>query len=133
MSKRDLLAQTIWRVKEGRYLMLEDATEEGPVPEWVRKRHQGSAHGLRCLSMFVRSLNEDDLDLRLLRHLDPHPKDSSILFLHSETLHMLRRFWADKGARQGQAEPTEAQMRNILRRMDGAEQRWRRDQAEQRQ
>ncbi len=72
---------------------------------------------IQCAAKLVASLPEDDRDIAWLRHLEI---SSGRLELCEASLDLLSRFGMDRGAWQ-QGVPTDAQIRNLLRRMDGAE------------
>jgi hypothetical protein len=86
-------------------------------PEVVRANRRAEA-SLKRLANFVLALPVDDLDLRVLR-LQPVRSDGQ-LQLGRESFQILSRFGANRGAwKDGVA--SDAQMRNVLRRADGAE------------
>lgn len=72
------------------------------------------ALALGSAARFVARLPPDDPDLRWLDHVPDHG-------LCEESMILLRRFLSNQGAWQQQDEPTETQMRNLLRRLGGTE------------
>jgi hypothetical protein len=115
-EQRQLLAATIRFVAHWRY---EKAHEfDDPI---ARKRSLRAEVALRTLANFVGEMPDDDKDLTLkaLRNVE---ESGDKLILTPECFDMLSRFglsqssWSEGG-------PTEAQMRNVLRRVDGCEAR----------
>lgn len=78
-----------------------------------------AGQALRTLANFVEVLPDDDPDLFLhaLQRTDAHDGRLSIT---TDSFMLLSRFGMDRGAWQA-TKPTESQMRNVLRRIDGIE------------
>lgn len=87
--------------------------------EVARRRSLRAKQALRTLANFVDDLPDDDPELALyaLRRVEEH---DSRLGLSPDAAALLSRFGLGKGAWQ-ESKPTEKQMRNVLRRLDGIE------------
>lgn len=87
----------------------------------ARKQNLRAKQALRALANFVEVMPDEDPDLNLhaLRRASGH---GGRLSLTLDSVYLLSRFGLDKGAWQS-SRPTENQMRNILRRIDGIEAR----------
>lgn len=114
-DQRDLLVATIrgtaeWRSRKA-YEFVDDFI--------AHKRSLRARQALRTLANFVESLPDDDPDLHLhaLRRADER---DGRLRLTPDSVLSLSRFGLDRGAWQA-SKPSENQMRNILRRIDGIE------------
>jgi len=116
-DQRVLLATTIRDVAHWRK---EKADEFGDDPI-ARKRSLRAKQALKTLANFVEAMPDDDPDLNLyaLRRMDERDGRLSIT---PDSFMLLSRFGMDRGAWQA-ARPTESQMRNVLRRIDGIEAR----------
>lgn len=79
-----------------------------------------AANALRTLANFVDGLADDDRDLRCCRHATVFD-DGNAYVLCPEGLRLLSRFWVNRGSAASKSKPDDSQMRNVLRRMDGAE------------
>jgi hypothetical protein len=119
-DQRRLLAATIrntaeWR--KGKAAEFEDHEE-------ARAENLRATHALRALANFVEALPDDDADLNLaaLRRLDER---RGLLWLAPDGLTLLSRFGLNQGTWKA-SKPSEAQLRNVLRRLDGIEARERR-------
>lgn len=88
-------------------------------PESQRQNRRG-ATALRILANFVEELDADDRDLSNFRHI-PVSDDGDAYRLSEEAATILARFGLNLGAWEGKARPSEAQLRNVLRRVTGAE------------
>jgi hypothetical protein len=119
-DQRRLLAETIRRTARWRGMK---AAEHADAPQ-AAKRSRRAQIALRALANFVDGLGDDDpdLDLYALRRV---AAASDHLLLSDESRELLSRFGMSRGAWQ-QASITQAQMRNLLRRLDGVEARERR-------
>lgn len=116
-DQRRLLVETIrasgrWRRSKAR---------EFGGDENARRQNLRAALALRTLANFVEALPDDDPDLALhaLRGTD---EQDGRLDLTDDSAVLLSRFGLDYGAWQSGA-PSEKQMRNVLRRIDGIEAR----------
>lgn len=114
-EQRDLLAATIRRAAYWRRDKADEFDDNAPA----RKANLRAKAALLHLANFVEDLRDDDLDLRLhaLHRLDE--KDET-LELTPDGIALLSRFGLSKDSWQSST-PTENQMRNILRRVDGIE------------
>lgn len=92
--------------------------------EIAHERSLRAEAALRELASFVESMADDDPDLAL-HALCRVGQRGGRLALIPDAFTLLSRFGLDEGAWQDQA-PTERQMRNVLRRVDGIEARERR-------
>jgi hypothetical protein len=129
-AHRKRLANTIDAIASWRKQMAADYADD----RTARRANNRVYHALRQLTRFVYALPADDLDLRNLRFAPVWQREGGweALHLDDETIAILNRFWINQGASHGQhPQPTEEQMRKVLRRADGAEQR-RRSEARQR-
>jgi hypothetical protein len=96
-------------------------------PEYHRINARG-ATALRVLANFTERLEPDDLDLRSWRNSEITP-DGDGYHLHPRALERLARFGLGRGSWQT-GTPTEAQLRNALRRIGGMNAQERREQNE---
>ena len=114
-EQRSLVVKTIRETAEWRKRKVEEFSDD-PV---ARKRGLRARQALRALANFVEALPDDDPDLNLyaLRRAEEH--DGKLL-LALDSLTLISRFGMDRGAWQATT-PTESQMRNVLRRVDGIE------------
>jgi hypothetical protein len=85
----------------------------------VRKQNFRARQALRTLANFVEGLPDDDLDLNLYALRRADARDGR-LWLTPDGAALLSRFGLGRGAWQS-SQPSESQMRNILRRVDGIE------------
>lgn len=116
-EQRALLAATIRHAARWRG----DKVDEFDDDAIARKRSLRAKQALLTLANFVEVLPDDDPDLDLYALRRAEERDGRLqLALDSATL--LSRFGIGKGAWQAST-PTEKQMRNVLRRMDGIEAR----------
>jgi hypothetical protein len=85
------------------------------------KRSKRASFALRTLTAFVRSLPDDDPDLGTFRHA---ARQGDRYQICPEAWELLSRFYMNRGvhSERDDAKPTEAQMRNVLRRAEGKEQ-----------
>jgi hypothetical protein len=116
-DQRILLAATIrdvahWR-KGKAYEFGDDAL--------ARKRSLRAKQALKTLANFVETMPDDDPDLNLYALRRTNERDGR-LSVTLDSLILLSRFGMGRGAWQA-AQPTESQMRNVLRRIDGIEAR----------
>lgn len=115
-EQRRLLAETIrstarWRRRK--------ADEFGEDPE-ARRANTRAASALRTLANFVDGLPDDDPDIGLYALCRTRERSGGGLDLAEEAYMHLSRFGLRRGSWQG-ASPSESQMRNVLRRLDGIE------------
>lgn len=115
-DQRRLLAETIrstarWRRRK--------ADEFGDDAE-ARRASVRAASALRTLANFVDGLSDDDPDLRLYALCRTGERPGRGLDLTEDASAHLSRFGIKRGSWQAPT-PTENQMRNILRRLDGIE------------
>lgn len=82
-----------------------------------RHRSNRAMTALQRAARFVESMPADDRDLEWLRYAD---EGRTHLALSEESSELLSRFGMDRGAWQAGG-PTERQIRNLLRRLGGAE------------
>jgi hypothetical protein len=111
---RQHLAETLRAIAQWRW---EQAEKYPDDPDAVRASRR-AGYALKRLANFVLELPVDDRDLRALRR-QPVRSDGR-LQLGREAFKLLSRFGANYGAWQDGV-ASEAQMRNVLRRADGAE------------
>ncbi len=116
-DQRLLLAATIRSTAEWRGQKAREFGDDAIA----RKRSLRAKLALRTLANFVEAMPNDDPDLNLhaLRRVDERKGE---LRLAPDSFFLLSRFSLDKGAWQA-SKPSESQMRNILRRIDGIEAR----------
>ena len=87
-----------------------------------RERFYSAVSGLHELANFVERLPADDPDLQLdALQSAPISADETHYMLSRETDHVLLRFWMHAPQTHGEAPPTEALMRKMLRRLNDAE------------
>ena len=86
-----------------------------------QRKNRRSMVALQTLANFVEALPDADPDLACLRHSAPAGEQYRLC---PEALRLLSRFGLNYGMWHADS-PTEAQMRNILRRIEGAEARLR--------
>jgi len=122
VGHRERLVETIQRTSQWRHNLADDYDEEGQ--KLSRMQNRRSALALARLANFVRDLPEDDPDLGRCKKSEI-ARDGRSYILGEEAARLLGRFWINRAAAKDGGAPTEAQMRNLLRRMDGAEQRHR--------
>lgn len=111
-SHRQRLAETIRRTARWR------RAKGDEYPE-ARKHNARGAAALRVLANFAESMELDDLDLRAMRASRLTP-DGEAYRLSREASDKLAGFGLGRGSWQGPT-PDEAQLRNILRRVEGQE------------
>jgi hypothetical protein len=118
-DQRVLLATTIRDIAHWR----KEKADEFSDDAIARKRSLRAKQALKTLANFVETLPDDDPDLVLyaLRRTDAR---NGTLLVTLDSLTLLSRFGMNQGAWQA-ARPTESQMRNVLRRIDGIEARGR--------
>lgn len=116
-DQRSFLVKTIRDTAEWRKRKVEEFGDD-PI---ARKRSLRAKQALGALANFVEAMPDDDPDLNLyaLRRAEEH---DGRLLLAIDSLTLISRFGMDRGAWQASA-PTESQMRNVLRRIDGIEAR----------
>jgi hypothetical protein len=117
---RDRLAATIQAVIDWRRDKAHEA-EDAYQDKWARERSNRAFFALKILRTFVLfSLNDDDPDLGTFRYSAPQGDRYRIC---PETWDLLSRFCMARGNLQTSGgKPTEARMRNVLRRAEGREQ-----------
>ncbi len=126
-DQRRLLAATVRNTAEWRGHKadeFDDAT--------ARKRSLRAKQALRTLANFVEAMPDEDPDLGLYALRRVEERDG-LLWLTPDGAALLSRFGLGKGAWQSST-PSESQMRNVLRRIDGIEaqeRRARKERAEQ--
>ncbi len=125
-ADRKRLAHTIDSIAMWRKQMASDYADD-----WrARRANNRVHHALRQLTRFIYSLPADDRDLRNLRSAPIWQRAGGWEALHLDdaTIALLGRFWINQGASNGRnPQPTEVQMRRMLRQADGSEQRRRRE------
>jgi hypothetical protein len=89
-------------------------------PEYHQENVRG-ASALRTLANFVERMPPDDMHLRALRYSERR-RDGEAYRLCPEAFDVLSRFGLSRGAWHS-ARPTERQMRNVLRRVEGQQQK----------
>lgn len=114
-EQRRLLVATIrhaadWRGEKAR---------EFADDETARRRSYRARQALRTLANFIEALPDDDPDLTLYALQRTDERDGR-LWLTPDTFALLSRFGLGIGAWKSSA-PSEKQMRNLLRRIDGSE------------
>lgn len=114
-EQRGLLVTTIRSTAEWRGQKADEFGNDA----MARKENLRAKQALRALANFVEAMLDDDPDLHLyaLRRADER---GGRLRLVPDSVFLLSRFGLGKGAWQA-SRPTENQMRNILRRVDGIE------------
>ncbi len=116
-DQRGLLVATIRDVSEWRRQKAEEFGDDAIA----RKRSLRAKQALRNLANFVEAMPDEDPDLNLYA-LRRAGERKGGLRLAPDSVLLLSRFGLDRGAWQS-TEPTESQMRNVLRRIDGVEAR----------
>lgn len=116
-DQRVLLAATIRDVARWR----KGKADEFGDDTIARKRSLRAKQALKTLANFVEQMSDDDPDLHLYALRRTNERDGR-LSVTLDSLMLLSRFGMDRGAWQA-ARPTENQMRNVLRRIDGTEAR----------
>lgn len=116
-DQRVLLATTIRDVAEWRRCKADEFADDAIA----RKRGLRARYALNALANFVEALPDDDPDLSLYALRRTDERDGKLLITR-DGLMLLSRFGIDRGAWQA-TRPTENQMRNALRRLDGIEAR----------
>jgi hypothetical protein len=116
-EQRELLVATINFVADWRHEQAEKYDPAEAADPYAQTRSLRAGAALRALAEFVEELPDDDpaLKLRTLLNTD---QDEGRLVLGEDGFDLLSRFLMSVAT---QTEPTEKQMRNILRRLDGAE------------
>jgi hypothetical protein len=117
---RERLAATIQAAADWRRDKAHEA-QDAHQDKWARERSSRASFALKMLRTFVLfSLSDDDPDLRTFRYSAP---EGDHYRLCPEAWYLLSRFCMARGnLMQSGGKPTEAQMRNILRRAEGREQ-----------
>jgi hypothetical protein len=87
---------------------------------YAKKRSLRAKAALRRLANFVEALPVEDHDLYNLLHVPP--TEDGQLQLSADAFALLSRFGMAKGFNGHDAQASEAQMRNVLRRANGVEQ-----------
>jgi len=124
---RERLVATVQAVIDWRREKAREA-EDVHHDKWARERSNRAFFALKILRTFVSSLPDDDPDLGAFRH---SPTQGDRYRICPEAWDLLSRFGMARGnLRMSGGKPTEAQMRNVLRRAEGQEQQAR---AEERQ
>lgn len=113
-GQRRLLAATIRNTAYWR----RDKADEAENPA-ARKQNLRAKAALLHLANFVEGLPDDDLDLRLFALHRADERDGALL-LTPDGSTLLSRFGLSKDSWQSST-PTDNQMRNVLRRVDGIE------------
>lgn len=114
-EQRDLLVATIrdeaeWRRRKA---------DQFCADEIARKRSLRARQALRTLANFVEGLPDTDPDLKLHALRRVEPREGKLRLTH-ESVVLLSRFGLKKESWQS-SKPSESQMRNVLRRLDGIE------------
>lgn len=117
---RERLAATIQAIIDWRRDKAHEA-EDAHQDKWARERSNRAFFALKILRTFILfSLSEDDPDLGTFRHSAPQCDRYGIC---PEAWDLLSRFCMARGnLQESGGKPTEAQMRNVLRRAEGREQ-----------
>jgi hypothetical protein len=117
---RERLAATIQAVAEWRREKAHEA-QDAYQDKWARERSNRAFFALKMLRTFVLfSLLEDDPDLSTFRYSAPQGDRYRIC---PEAWDLLSRFCMARGnLQESGGKPTEAQLRNVLRRAEGREQ-----------
>ncbi len=116
-DQRRLLVETIRASAGWRRRKAEEFRDDADA----HRQNSRAAIALRTLANFVDAMPDDDPDLGL-HALSRTQERNGRLDLTEEASVLLSRFGLDYGAWQS-ASPTENQMRNVLRRIDGIEAR----------
>jgi hypothetical protein len=118
-QQRDLLVNTVRFVAEWRHEQAEKYDQAESADPYSKTRSLRAEAALRGLAEFVHGLDDDDplLKLRTLRKVED---SGGKLILTPEGFDLLSRFRMSVSTRI-ESDPTEAQMRNILKRLDGVE------------
>jgi hypothetical protein len=116
-EQRELLAATVRFVADWRHEQAEKYAPEESADPYAQTRSLRAEAALRALSNFVEELPDDDKLLKLATLLNTEEHDGR-LALTPEGFDLLSRFLMSVAT---QTEPTEEQMRNIVRRLDGVE------------
>jgi hypothetical protein len=119
-DQRRLLAATI----RGSARWRDDKADEFDDDAETREENLRASEALLVLADFVEALLDDDRDLNL-HALRRASERGGQLWLTPDGLTLLSRFGLDRGSWQA-GEPSESQMRNVLRRVDGVEAKERR-------
>jgi hypothetical protein len=123
-DQRSVLAATIRHTANWRTSKADKFADD----ETARRRSLRAKSALRTLANFVEGLPDDDPELAL-HALSRVDELGGRLALTPDAFALLSRFGLGKGAWQAPT-PTERQMRNVLRRVDGIEARERRERKE---
>lgn len=113
--ERSLLVRTIRDTAEWRKRKVEEFGDD----VIARKRGLRAKQALGALANFVEAMPDDDPDLSLYALHRVEEQDGKLV-LTRDSLTLISRFGMDRGAWQA-SRPTERQMRNVLRRVDGIE------------
>jgi hypothetical protein len=116
-EQRGLLVTTIRGTAEWRGQKADEFGNDA----MARKENLRAKQALRALANFVDAMQDDDPDLHLYALCRADEREGR-LRLVPDSVFLLSRFGLGKGAWQA-SRPTESQMRNVLRRMDGIEAR----------
>jgi hypothetical protein len=116
-DQRSSLVKTIRDTAEWRKRKVEEFDDD-PI---ARKRSLRAKQALGALANFVEGMPDDDPDLSLHALRRAEERDGRLL-LSLDSFTLISRFGMDRGAWQA-SRPTESQMRNVLRRIDGIEAR----------
>lgn len=114
-DQRRLLATTIRAAADWRAQKADEFADDAIA----HRRSLRAKQALRTLANFVEELADDDLDLNL-HALSRVEVREGRLQLTPDAGTLLSRFGLGKGSWQA-SKPTESQMRNVLRRIDGIE------------
>lgn len=116
-EQRAMLVKTIRDVAAWRRQKVEEFGDD-PI---ARKRGLRAKQALGALANFVEAMPDEDPELSLYALRRTDERDGG-LWLALDSVTLLSRFGIDRGAWQD-SRPTESQMRNVLRRIDGIEAR----------
>jgi hypothetical protein len=116
-DQRNCLVKTIRDTAEWRDRKPEEFGDD-PIS---RKQNLRAKQALGAFANFVEAMPDDDPDLNLHALLRVEERDGKLV-LALDSLTLISRFGMDRGAWQA-SRPTESQMRNALRRIDGIEAR----------
>jgi hypothetical protein len=116
-EQRNLLVATILFVAAWRHTQAEKYSPDESADPYAQTRSLRAEAALRALAEFVEELPDEDklLKLATLRNTE---EDGGRLVLSEEAFDLLSRFLMSVAT---QTEPTEEQMRKIVKRLDGAE------------